>query len=168
MKKLLPILLILTAAACGWLTSCENGCEQMRESFMHIGFTSTTSRALSSLSIDAHGRRDGMVLSDSTTLRYMTAKLTKYEDIELELNPNDSLVTFVLHSQYSDYGDKFTADDTVRVVYKAEGRFLDMECGCTVDYTIEQVTCTHNLLQEVRIEEKMIHTESGKNLEFIY
>ena len=168
MKKLLPLLLLVAAAVCGWLTSCENGCEQMRESFMHIGFTGTTSRALNSVSIDAHGRREGVVLSDSTTLRYMTAKLVKYDDIELELNPNDSLVTFVLHFQYSDYGDRFMADDTVRVVYTTTGRFLDMECGCTVDYTLEQVTCTHNLLQEVRIAEKVIHTESGKNLEFIY
>lgn len=168
MKALLPLLLPLTAAVCGWLTSCDNGCEQMRESFMHVRFVSTTSRSMSGLSIDAHGRREGVTLSDSTTLQYMTTKLTKYDNIELELNPNDSLVTFVLHCDYSDYGDRFSANDTVRIAYKTEGRFLDMECGCTVDYTIEHVTTTHNLIQDVKLIGKDIHTESEINLEFIY
>ena len=108
MTKLLPLLLLLTATVCGWLTSCDNGCEQMRESFMHVRFVSTTSRSMLGVSIDAHGRREGVAISDSTTLQYMTTKLTKYDNIELELNPNDSLVTFVLHSDYTDYGDRFS------------------------------------------------------------
>lgn len=168
MKQLFPILLIMAAAVCGWLTSCDNGCEQMRESYMHITLIGTTSRALSGIEIEAHGRRDGWEISDSTTIQYIVPKLTKYEDIELELNPNDSLVTFVLHSDYTDYGDRFSADDTIRVLYTANGRFLDMECGCTVDYTIESITHTHNLLVDARITDKDIHTESGINLEFTY
>lgn len=149
------------------IASCDNGCEQMRESFMRISFVGTTSRTLRTLEINAHGRREGVALSDSTTLQY-TFKASKFDNIELELNPNDSLVTFVLISEFQDYGDKFAGNDTVRVCYQANGRFLDMECGCTVDYEIKQVTCTHNLLSDVTITDPRVHTESGINLELHY
>ncbi len=161
------ILLIGIALAVLGVSSCENGCEQMRESFMHISFTGTTSRSLRSLNIDAHGRKQGLAMSDSTTLQY-TLPVNKFDNIELELNPNDSLVTFVLRSEYQDYGDKFQANDTVRIAYSVNGRFLDMECGCTVDYEIKNVSHTKNLLEEVRISDPLIFTESGINLEFIY
>ena len=166
-KILFAVIAVMVLTMMG-IASCDNGCEQMRESFMHINIISTTSRAMRSLNIDAHGRRDGWPMSDSTTLQYSTISLTKFDNIDLELNPNDSLVTFVFRCVYSDYGDKFTANDTVRIVYAANGRFLDMECGCTVDYTIQQVTTTHSLLEEVKITDPEIHTESGINLEFTY
>ncbi len=161
------ILLIGMALAVLGVASCDNGCEQMRESFMHISLTGTTSRSIRSLNIDAHGRKKGMAMSDSTTLQY-TLPVSKFDNIELELNPNDSLVTFVLRSEYQDYGDKFQANDTVRIVYSVNGRFLDMDCGCTVDYEIKEVSCTRNLLEEARITDPKIFTESGINLEFTY
>ncbi len=169
LQRLSKIFLVLTGMVLALLgvMSCDNGCEQMRESFMHISFISTTSRTLRTLEIDAHGRREGMVMSDSTTLQY-TFKVNKFDNIELELNPNDSLVTFVLRCDYQDYGDKFQANDTVRIAYNANGRFLDMECGCTVDYEIQNITTTHNLLEDVRITDPQIHTESGINLELVY
>lgn len=164
------ILLVITVMALTMLgiASCDNGCEQMRESFMHIKFTGTTSRSLRSLSIDAHGRREGMAMSDSTTLRYVIDNITTFDNIELELNPQDSLVTLVLRFQYQDYGDKFETNDTLRIAYTANGRFLDMECGCTVDYEIKNVSFTHNLLEEITVTEPMIHTESGNNMELTY
>lgn len=149
------------------VASCDNGCEQMRESFMHISFTATTSRSLRSVNIDAHGRKEGMAMSDSTTLQY-TLPVSKFDNIELELNPNDSIVTLVLRSEYQDYGDKFQANDTVRIAYTVNGRFLDMECGCTVDYNITDVRFTKNLLEEVKISDPLVFTESGINLELIY
>lgn len=161
------ILLIGMALAVLGVASCDNGCEQMRESFMHISFTSTTSRSLRSLNIDAHGRKEGLAMSDSTTLQY-TLPASKFDNIELELNPSDSLVTLVLRCEYQDYGDKFLANDTVRIAYTVNGRFLDMECGCTVDYNINDVRFTRNLLEEVKISDPLIHTESGINLELIY
>lgn len=169
LQRLSKIFLVLTGMVLALLgvISCDNGCEQMRESFMHISFISTTSRTLRTLEIDAHGRREGMVMSDSTTLQY-TFKVNKFDNIELELNPNDSLVTFVLRCDYQDYGDKFQANDTVRIAYAANGRFLDMECGCTVDYEIQNITTTHNLLEDVRITDPQIHTKSGINLELVY
>ena len=161
------ILLIGMALSVLGVASCDNGCEQMRESFMHISFTSTTSRSLCSLNIDAHGRKEGLAMSDSTTLQY-TLPASKFDNIELELNPNDSLVTLVLRCEYQDYGDKFLANDTVRIAYTVNGRFLDMECGCTVDYNINDVRFTRNLLEEVKISDPLIYTESGINLELIY
>lgn len=161
------ILLIGMALSVLGVASCDNGCEQMRESFMHISFTATTSRSLRSVNIDAHGRKEGMAMSDSTTLQY-TLPVSKFDNIELELNPNDSIVTLVLRSEYQDYGDKFQANDTVRIAYTVNGRFLDMECGCTVDYNITDVRFTKNLLEEVKISDPLVFTESGVNLELIY
>ncbi len=170
LQKLSNIFIALSSLALLLLgiASCDNGCEQMRESFMHIKFTGTTSRTLRNVDIEAHGRHEGIALSDSTTMQYAIVKINKFENIELELNPNDSLVTFVLHSDYQEYGDKFMANDTVRITYTANGRFLDMECGCTVDYEIRTVTHTHNLLEEVKVTDPQIHTESGINLELVY
>lgn len=170
LQKRSNIFLILASAVLTLLgmLSCDNGCEQIRESFMRITFTSTSSRSLTGITIDAHGRREGVADSDSNTIQYTTGNLTKYESIELELNPQDSIVTFILRSQYSDYGDRFGVNDTVRIAYTANGRFLDMECGCTVDYEIKNVTHTKNLIQDVQILAPQIHTESGINLEFIY
>lgn len=161
------ILLIGMALSVLGVASCDNGCEQMRESFMHISFTATTSRSLRSVNIDAHGRKEGMAMSDSTTLQY-TLPVSKFDNIELELNPNDSIVTLVLRSEYQDYGDKFQANDTIRIAYTVNGRFLDMECGCTVDYNITDVRFTKNLLEEVKISDPLVFTESGINLELIY
>lgn len=161
------ILLIGMALSVLGVASCDNGCEQMRESFMHISFTATTSRSLRSVNIDAHGRKEGMAMSDSTTLQY-TLPVSKFDNIELELNPNDSIVTLVFRSEYQDYGDKFQANDTVRIAYTVNGRFLDMECGCTVDYNITDVRFTKNLLEEVKISDPLVFTESGINLELIY
>jgi len=170
LQKRSNILIVLASMALALLaavSSCDNGCEQMRESFMHISLTSNSSRTLRSLYIDAHGRKEGMAMSDDTTLQY-TFSITSFDDIELELNPNDTLVTFVLRSLYQDYGDKFEVNDTVRISYTANGRFLDMECGCTVDYEINTVSTTHHLIEEVRITDSQINTESGNNLELIY
>lgn len=161
------LLLIGMALSVLGVASCDNGCEQMRESYMHISFTGTTSRTLRSINIDAHGRKEGLAMSDSTTLQY-TLPVNKFDNIELELNPNDSLVTLVLRCEYQDYGDKFLANDTVRIAYSVNGRFLDMECGCTVDYNITDVRFTKNLLEEVKITDPLVFTESGINLELIY
>ena len=161
------ILLAVVASILLGAVSCENGCEQMRESFMHITFTGSTSRSLKGVSIDAYGRKTNEA-TDELALQYSTAKVTKYENIELELNPNDSIVAFLLHFDYQDYGDNFQANDTVLIFYHANGRFLDMECGCTVDYEIKEVTSTKNLLEDIQITDPIIHTESGINLELIY
>lgn len=161
------ILLIGMALAVLGIASCDNGCEQMRESFMHISFTSASSRSLRTLNIDAHGRKEGMVMSDSTTLQY-TLPVSKFDNIELELNPNDSLVTLVLRCEYQYYGDVSQCNDTVRIAYTVNGRFLDMDCGCTVDYNITDVRFSKNLLEEVRISDPLVHTESGINLDLIY
>lgn len=134
---------------------------------MHITFTGSTSRSLKGVSIDAYGRKPQEPV-DEMQLQYSTSKFTKYSDIELELNPNDSIVAFLLHFDYQDYGDNFQANDTVLILYQPNGRFLDMECGCTVDYEIKEIVTTHNLLEDIQITDPVIHTESGINLEFIY
>lgn len=161
------ILLAVVASILLGAVSCENGCEQMRESFMHITFTGSTSRSLKGVSIDAYGRKP-QEPADEMQLQYSTTKFTKYSDIELELNPNDSIVAFLLHFDYQDYGDNFQANDTVLILYQPNGRFLDMECGCTVDYEIKEIVTTHNLLEDIQITDPVIHTESGINLELIY
>ena len=161
------ILLAVVASLLLGAVSCENGCEQMRESFMHITFTGSTSRSLKGVSIDAYGRKP-QEPADEMQLQYSTTKFTKYSDIELELNPNDSIVAFLLHFDYQDYGDNFQANDTVLILYQPNGRFLDMECGCTVDYEIKEIVTTHNLLEDIQITDPVIHTESGINLELIY
>lgn len=138
--------------------ACDNGCEQVREAYMTTTFTSTSGRTMRSISL----------LCISDTLGYM-ANITQFSDIDLQLNPKSTHTTMILDCSYSDYGDSYTTSDTVDIEYTVETKFLDMECGCTVLFHINDVNSTRHLISNFIINDENVVAEgSTTNLIFEY
>lgn len=154
-------LFILPAAAIvisALFTACDNGCEQVREAYMSTSFTSTSGRTMRSISL--------LCLSD--TLGY-TSTLWQFTAIDLQLNPKSNHTTLILDCSYSDYGDLYTTSDTALILYTVEPHFLDMECGCTVRFHIDDVRTTSHLISNVIVSDPDVVADgSSTNLIFEY
>lgn len=138
--------------------SCDNGCEQVRESFMNVDFVSVSGRTLKKIS--------GYCTSGEQM--YTLKAATKFTDLQLDLNPNNTVSTFVFECTYNDYGDSYTLVDTVQVNYTVEPKFLDLSCGCAVMFHIDNIESTHNLISTFEVKNVNITTESGTNIIFQY
>ena len=152
--------LILTAltALAATVASCDNGCEQTRENYIHVSFVSSSGRDLKKMEIIASTGEEG----------YMLEGINKFDDVELHLCPSDSLTYLLITATYTDFGDSFQESDTVLVRYTAQPYYLDLNCGCTVNYEITSVLSTHHLFKNVDIVDPIVLTESGINLNFDY
>lgn len=158
-QKYIIIALVGTAALAGAVVSCDNGCEQTRENFLHVSFVSSSGRSMKKMDIMAvHGETG-----------YIFPGISQFDDVELDLiNPNDSITYLLLQGTYTDFGDSFEVTDTVEVKYDVEPYYLDMACGCTVHYLLKSVTSTHHLFSTVRVVDPVVLTESGINIVFEY
>lgn len=150
--------LSLLALALPLCTACDNGCEQTRENYLKLTFTSTSGRTLRSMSFI-------MLSGDKVT---ETKSIQKFTDIDFDINPNESCTRICIQSNYSDYGDSYSVRDTIDVTYTTEARFLDLSCGCTVNYEIQDVVSTHHLLGQMTINNAQVFDGSGTNITFEY
>ena len=150
--------LLLLPAATMLLGSCDNGCEQTRENYMHVAFTSTSGRTLNRLTMIM---KSGGVETESSNY-------TSFTDIEVDVNPSDSVTTLCLESTYTDYGDRFTVADTIELHYTVTPKFLDLSCGCSVIYNITQVQCSRHLLSNTVINNAEVLPDGGVNITFEY
>lgn len=104
----------------------------------------------------------------SDTLGYKVT-LSQFTDVELQLNPKGNHTTMILDCSYSDYGDLYTTSDTVEIAYTVEPKFLDMECGCTVLFHIDDVQFTRNLISNLIINDNNVVADGdATNLIFEY
>ena len=143
------------------LASCDNGCEQDRESFVHLSFTSMSGRVLKSLS--------HLATSDVTDLCVESTGITSFDDVEIDLDPHGSQSVIILTMTYTDYGDSYTVKDTLQIRYTTTPEFLDMSCGCTMQYHIDEVKAlTHNLLTQVTLSDAVVTPTSSNNISFEY
>lgn len=153
----------LTAAAAvaalpALLTGCDNGCEQTRENYLHIAFSPTSGRTLRSVTL--------YYLKDNTW--YQSRQETAFTDIQVYLNPHDTQTTLKVECSFTDYGDSFSTTDDVQIQYTSTARFLDMNCGCTIDYDLTGVTTTHELLANAIINDAQVRPDGGINITFEY
>ena len=156
-KHLISALVGAATLACV-LASCDNGCEQTREAFLHVGFTSTTGRNMRAMEVIVSTGEEG----------YQLVGINKFDDVELDLCPSDSVCHLLISGTYTDFGDSFQVTDTVRVEYQVQPYYLDMACGCTVHYHLTSVSFTHHLFTSLRVLDPTILTDSGINLMFEY
>ena len=157
-KKLyIPILMALAVVA-GGVSSCDNGCEQIRENFLHASFVSSSGRTMSKMEIILSNGEDG----------YLLTGISKFDDVELDLNPNDSITYMLINGTYTEYGDSFSVTDTICIEYTTEPFYLDMNCGCTVTFELNSVTSTHHLFTSTEVVDPIVLTDSGINLKFEY
>ena len=140
------------------LSSCDDGCEQIRENYLIADFTSTSGRTLTSMSyIAKSGDKQTEVQKEKT-----------FTGVEFDLNPNANATQLLFTFTYSDYGDQFTVTDSVNIEYTVDTKFLDMSCGCTVIYNITNVSWSDNLLNGMNLNAPQVLTESGTNITFTY
>ena len=146
-------LALFSLLALATLASCDNGCEQTRESYAHLAFTSTSGRQLQSITMTC---RSGERAYQST--------LTSFTSVEVDLNPHDTLTTIILDCTYVDYGDTYTVTDSIRVHYATEPKFLDLACGCSVLYTITDLDTYGHFFPLIDLTDPDVTTESGINI----
>lgn len=139
-------------------TACDNGCEQKRESFLHLSFTSTSGRSMRSMTVRCISGERGYELSD----------ISKFDELELDLDPQSTQCVITFDCTYNDYGDAFTETETLIVDYTADTRFLDLACGCTVMYDISNAQNTGNLFRRVQITDSQVRTDSENNISIEY
>lgn len=152
------------------LASCSNGCEESRDSMCGITYTSVTGSNLQRLSI--HSLRKSVVIDGKeqvfpdSTFRILNSSATSQE---LRLDPNDKHTAYAMDLIYQSYGDNYIACDTLDIWYTPETHYLDMECGCTVYFTIDSVHSTGNFITNAVIRDNVVMNSSAQtNIELEY
>ena len=151
---------LLLGACCiqALLCACDNGCEQVREAYMTTTFTSTSGRTMRAISI--------ICLSD--TLGYK-ASISQCTNIDLQLNPKGNHTTMIFFFNDTATTEIYTTSDTVEIDYTVEPKFLDMECGCTVLFHIDDVHYTRHLFSNLIINDNNVVADGeATNLIFEY
>lgn len=161
----LAVILVLAASVATCLTGCDNGCEQTRESFLHLSFTPTKGYKLRRIT----------ALCTSGSHQYELKPISAFDDVKFELDPSDSIATLTLECTYEDYGDLFMTKGEVVVNYTSQPTFLDLSCGCTMVYRITNVQLEeHSDLDDKKfflraiISDDEIRPESGINIKIEY
>ncbi|MBQ0056338.1 MAG: hypothetical protein KBT20_01665 [Bacteroidales bacterium] len=141
------------------LSSCgNNGCEETRETFLYTVIRPTG--GLSITSVNAWGLTQK---SDSLMLTLGSPK-----ELEFILRPDSTATDIRLQMMVSDNGDMYQFDDTLHVTYHTNPYFIDMECGCSMFFTIDDVTVTNHLFKNVVLQNKEITNEERVNIVLEY
>lgn len=146
------LLLLTLLSGCG-----NNGCEEIRESYCLTSLKSVSSAGITSLY--AWGIGDLSHLSDSLML-----SASNPTEMELRLDPNAEQTQIRLQMTTTYYGETSQREDTLTIRYKVDPHFIDMECGCTVYFTIQSAECTKNFLRDIRITNPIVSNEENVNL----
>ena len=154
---LLMLCLSLLSSVC--LTSCgNNGCEQTRETFLYSTVKSTGRTSINSMNVWA-------IDLPADSLMLVAPKPTELEFI---LKPDTTDVRFRLEMLVNDNGDLFQYNDTLSVSYEATPYFLDMECGCSMFFTLHDVSVTNNVFKKILLKNKAITNELQINIALEY
>lgn len=106
--------------------------------------------------------------------QYETKPFSTFTDVTFDLNPAETSCSFGFECTYSDYGDNYSAKETILIDYSSDPKFLDLACGCTVTYEIQEATiitapgAEDPLFRKVIVTDSHIHTESGTNITIEY
>lgn len=106
--------------------------------------------------------------------QYETKPFSTFTDVTFDLNPAETSCSFIFECTYSDYGDNFSAKEAILIDYSSEPRFLDLSCGCTVTYDIQDASISEasgneeHLFRKLIVNDPHIHTESGTNITIEY
>lgn len=178
---LLSCLLLLQLAL---LTACgAGGCEETRESFCVCDLRSISGASLRSISVWGIGQFH-VAHPDSTVTdadpdnpqfpesagndSIMIDGETSPSNISLILNPDTTATSLrILFTGTAD-NEAFQYEDTLTIRYEAYPYFLDMECGCSVYFTLHDVAATGNFIQEVYIKKNEITNEEAINIVIEY
>ncbi len=181
-KSLFPLCLFLLQIAL--LSACgSGGCEQTRESFCVCDLKSISGASLHSISVWGIGQYhathpdsaavdtvpdDPLLPEPADRDSIMIDGETSPTNISLILNPDTTATRLrILFTGTAD-NEAFQYEDTMTIRYEAYPYFLDMECGCSVYFTLHEVTTTGHFIQEASIKKNEITNEEAINLVIEY
>ncbi|MBO7378567.1 MAG: hypothetical protein J6U31_02310 [Bacteroidales bacterium] len=139
----------LLAASCG-----NNGCEETRESYLYAQLKATTGVSLTKLYAWGLGfETDSLMLSESSP-----------SSLEFILRPDTTFTQIRMQCTVNDNGDLFQYDDTLSIRYEVFPYFIDMECGCSMFFTIQDVEVTRNLFNNIILKQAEITNNEAVNI----
>lgn len=165
-KKLSIIAAVLIATS--GLTNCgNNGCEEVREAYCLASLQSRSGTNITEMRAWGLGQVS-KESNDSVIITDMMTSAASPSEIELKLNPNDSVTRVLMAMRTSYYGTNAEATDTLTIRYQVDPHFIDMECGCTLYFTLTSVETTHNLFRSAAIKNDVVTNETTTNLQIEY
>lgn len=158
------------SAVCGvlCLSSCGNGCEETRETFCVASLYAETGLSISTLYAWGIGQqRVADTLSATGYSDSLMLEVSSPEQLEFILQPDTTVTRIRL--QMTVTGDStYQVEDTLTIRYDARPVFLNMDCGCTVFFTIREVNTTGHLLLGTSIEKAEITNTEDVNISLLY
>jgi hypothetical protein len=162
MKFPSPIVTLLsaltTAVGIATLGSCSNGCEETRESYCTAQLKATTQTTLQSVSVWALSDR----FTDGDSL--MISGESSPTELSLILDPDTTVTRLRLQFNGRADNEALQLDDTLTLRYEPYAHFIDMECGCTVYFDLQEATSTYNFIQDIFLKQTTITNEAAVNV----
>lgn len=169
MKKIIYILITLPVLIGFIVSSCgNNGCEEIRESFCLAELSSTSGAKIDQLYAYGIGRGGGEKDSAGVATDSIMFEENNPKSLEFILNPNSATTDIRLQMNITLDGDKYQYCDTIHFLYEPHPFFLNMDCGCSMYFSLQEVTCTNNFLRGVTIKRNEITNEENTNLTIEY
>jgi hypothetical protein len=158
MKFPFPIVFLLSSLTLLAITACSNGCEETRESYCTAQLKATTQTTLQSVSVWALSDR----FTDGDSL--MISGESSPTELSLILDPDTTATQ--LRIQFNGRADNEAIQlvDTLTLRYEPYTHFIDMECGCTVYFDLQEVTSTYNFIQDIYLKQTTITNEVAVNV----
>lgn len=147
------------------LTSCGGvGCEETRETYCIAELNPVSGTKIENVYVygigQGKGEKDSLGIAADEEMLYALNP----ETLDFILNPDTTVTTLRLQITASLENEKFQIDDTLFVAYEPRPYFLNMECGCSVFFTLKSISTTHNLIQDVTIKRNEITNAQNINL----
>ncbi len=171
------------AGICLLTPSCgNNGCEETRESYLYTQLTATSGMTLNTLYAWGIGQQGGtgyvydtieVVTADTTydsiavsTVVVDSLMLSESSptSLELILDPDTTYTEIRLEGWVDDNGDEYIYNDTLRIWYESYAYFLDMECGCSMYFTIHDAQITQHLFKNIILKKTEVTNDETTNL----
>lgn len=168
MRKIIYIIILVVLTHLG-ISSCANGCEEIRESYCYVELLSTSGAKINQLYAYGIGQGHGEVIDTlGTKGDSVMLQASNPQSLEFILNPNDTKTDIRLQMNITLDGDKYQYDDTIHIAYDSYPHLIDMDCGCTVYFDLKEVSHTKNFLREIRIIKSEITNEESLNIHIEY
>ena len=84
--------------------------------------------------------------------------------LEFILRPDTTFTQIRMQCTVNDNGDLFQYDDTLSIRYEVFPYFIDMECGCSMFFTIQDVEVTRNLFNNIILKQAEITNNEAVNI----
>ena len=167
MKKILyliiPALLLTTISGCG-----NNGCEEVRESFCYAQMTSLSGAKINPLYAFGIGQGGGEVDTAGVATDKEMLNASNPSSLEFILNPDSTVTDIRLQMNITLDGDQFQYDDTIHFVYEPHPFFINMDCGCSMYFSLKEVTHTNHFLRNITIKNNEVTNEQTLNIVIEY